>query len=157
MTDQDVTVPTWLSSYRWTSLIMLATISTGQFIGGCVENLIWVGVGAYVVWFWPRGVRRAIELGKTTEEQGAAKLKKFNPRLGYLIIIFGLVRIAEEVSRYYKGVIIKGSDLTIDTGARHWPAKASRAGDLRPAGTWTFAAAQNRPGEGSVCSVMSHE
>jgi len=79
---------------------MFATIGTGQFIGGCVEDLIWVGAGIYVVWFWPRQVRRDIESGKTTEEQGLAKLKKFHPRLGYLIIIFGLARIAEEISMY---------------------------------------------------------
>jgi hypothetical protein len=79
---------------------MLATIDTGQFIGGCVENLLWVGVGAYVVWFWPRRVRRDIDSGKTTEGEGLAKLKKFNPRLGYLIIILGLARLAEDISRY---------------------------------------------------------
>ena len=79
---------------------MFATIGTGQFIGGCVEDLIWVGIGTYVVWFWPRRVRRDIESGKTPVEQGLAKVNKFNPRLGYLIIIFGLARIAEEISRY---------------------------------------------------------
>lgn len=79
---------------------MLATIGTGQFIGGCVENLIWVGAGVYVVWFWPRRVRRDIQSGKTPEEQGLAKLKKFNPRLGYLIIVFGLVGIFVEISKY---------------------------------------------------------
>ena len=79
---------------------MLASISTGQFIGGCVEDLILVGVGVWVVWFWPRRVHRDIESGKTPEADGLAKLKKFNPRFGYLIIIFGLVRIADEISRY---------------------------------------------------------
>jgi hypothetical protein len=79
---------------------MLATIGTGQFIGGCAENLIWVGAGVYVVWFWPRRVHRDIQSGKTLEVDGLAKLKKFNPRLGYLIIIFGLARIAGEITRY---------------------------------------------------------
>ena len=79
---------------------MFAQIGTGQFIGGCVEDLIWVGFGVWVVWFWPRRVRRDIVSGKTTEMNGESKLKKLNPRLGYLIIIFGLARIAEEISKY---------------------------------------------------------
>jgi hypothetical protein len=79
---------------------MFATIGTGQFIGGCVENALWIGVGVYVVWFWPRSVRRDITSGKTTEAQGLAKLKKFNPRLGYLIILWGLLRGVEELSNY---------------------------------------------------------
>ena len=79
---------------------MLATIVTGQFIGGCVEDAFWIGVGVYVVWFWPRRIRRDISLGKTTKEQGLAKLKKFNPRLGYFIIIIGLMRAYEEFSSY---------------------------------------------------------
>jgi hypothetical protein len=83
------------------SLIMLATIGTGQFIGGCIEDVIWIGVGAYVVWFWPRRVRRAVQAGTISDEQGQAKLKRFNPRFGYLIVIFGLVRLADEFSKYY--------------------------------------------------------
>ena len=79
---------------------MLASIGTGQFIGGCIGDLFWVGVGIYVVWFWPHRVRRDIASGKTPEADGLAKLKKFNPRFGYLIIIFGLVRIAEDISGY---------------------------------------------------------
>jgi hypothetical protein len=79
---------------------MLASIGTGQFVGGCIEDLIWVGAGVWVVWFWPHRVHRDIASGKTPEADGLAKLKKFNPRLGYLIIIFGLARIAEEISRY---------------------------------------------------------
>jgi len=79
---------------------MLAQIGTGQFIGGCVEGLIWVGVGVWVVWFWPHRVRRDVKSGKFTEEEGQAKLKKLNPRFGYLIVIFGLVRIAEGISKY---------------------------------------------------------
>jgi hypothetical protein len=79
---------------------MFATIGTGQFIGGCVEALMWVGAGIYIVWFWPIHVRRDIASGKVTEEQGLAKLKTFNPRLGYLVIVWGLVRVAEEFTKY---------------------------------------------------------
>ena len=78
---------------------MFATIGIGQLIGGCVEDLLWIGVGTCVVWFWPARVRRDIESGKTTEEQGIAKLKNFNPRLGYLIILFGLARLANDLLR----------------------------------------------------------
>jgi len=80
---------------------MLATINTGQFIGECVENIIWIGAGVYVVWFWPRRVRRDIQAGAISDEQGRAKLKKFNPRFGYLIILLGLLRVADGLSKYY--------------------------------------------------------
>lgn len=79
---------------------MLATIGTGQFIGECVEALVWVGVGIYVAWFRPCNIRREIAAGQITEEQGLARLKKFNPRLGYLIIIFGLIYIVSEIGKY---------------------------------------------------------
>jgi hypothetical protein len=75
-------------------------MNTGQFIGGCVEDVVWIGVGAYVAWFWPRRVRRDVRLQKISEQRALAKLKKFNPRLGYLIIIYGFVRLAMEVSEY---------------------------------------------------------
>lgn len=71
---------------------MIATISTGQLIGECVEAALWVGVGIYIVWFWPRQIQRQVQVGKISHEQGQSKLKKFNPRFGYLVMLFGLVR-----------------------------------------------------------------
>ncbi len=79
---------------------MIASIGTGQFIGACIDSGFWMCAGGYIVWLWPRRVRRDIESGKITAEEGAAKLKKFNPRLGYLVILWGLVRMGESISRY---------------------------------------------------------
>jgi hypothetical protein len=66
-------------------------IPTGQQIGECVEYALFFGVGAYLAWFWPRRVRRQIESGKLTEEQGHQKLKKFSPLLGYLVMMAAIV------------------------------------------------------------------
>jgi hypothetical protein len=70
---------------------MSRNIPTGQQIGSCVEYALWFGVGAYLAWFWPRRVRRQIESGKLTEEQGRQKLKKFSPLLGYLVMVAAIV------------------------------------------------------------------
>src|SRR5947209_4676510 len=66
---------------------MTASIPTGQLIGSCVEYALWFAGGAYLAWVWPRRVRRDVQSGKITEEQGRAKLKKFSPLLGYLVMI----------------------------------------------------------------------
>jgi hypothetical protein len=60
---------------------------TGQLIGSCIEYAIWFGVGAYIAWFRPRRLRREVESGKISEEHSRARLKKFSPLLGYLIMI----------------------------------------------------------------------
>lgn len=66
---------------------MIASILRGQLIGSCIEYALWFAGGAYLAWFWPRRVRRDIQSGKISEEQGRAKLKKFSPLLGYLVMI----------------------------------------------------------------------
>jgi len=73
---------------------MTAAIGIGQLIGECVEALVWFGVGVYLVWFWPQRVHRDVQLGKLSAEEAQRKLKKFNPRFGYLVMLFGLVRVA---------------------------------------------------------------
>jgi hypothetical protein len=73
---------------------MIAQIGFGQMIGEAVEALMWFGVGAYLVWFWPQRVRRDVQSGNLSASEADAKLKKFNPRFGYLVMIFGLVRVA---------------------------------------------------------------
>jgi len=72
---------------------MLSVIPTGQLIGSAIDNCIWILAGAYFVFLWPKHIRRDVSSGKLTEEAAQAKLKKFNPKLGYLLIILGLLRI----------------------------------------------------------------
>ena len=66
---------------------MSHSVRIGQLVGGCIEYAIWFGVGAYLAWFWPRRVRRDVQSGKISEEQGRQKLKKFSPLLGYLVMV----------------------------------------------------------------------
>ncbi len=70
---------------------MARNIPTGQQVGACIEYALWFSAGAYLAWFWPRRVRRQIESGKLTKEQGRQKLKKFSPLLGYLVMLAAIV------------------------------------------------------------------
>ena len=80
---------------------MFATVNIGQFIGTRVEGILWLCVGTYFVWFWPQKVHRDIPSGKTSKEQGLAKLKNIKPWFGYFLIIWGLFQIVQAFSQYY--------------------------------------------------------
>lgn len=69
----------------------------GQLIGSCIENCIWVLVGFYIVFAWPRRVRRQVASGKLTEEAAQTRLKKFRPQFGYLLVVLGLVRLVSDI------------------------------------------------------------
>jgi hypothetical protein len=62
-------------------------IPTGQFIGSCIEHLLWMAVGAYLAWIRPRRLRRAVLAGKISEEQSQARLKQIPSYFGYIIMV----------------------------------------------------------------------
>jgi hypothetical protein len=74
---------------------MSRNIPTGQLIGECVEYVLWFGAGAYLAWFRPALIRRQIQSGKVSEEQGRQKLKKLSPLLGYLVMIAVVFALSE--------------------------------------------------------------
>jgi hypothetical protein len=55
---------------------MLPTIPTGQFIGSSIEHVVFLFVGAYIVFLWPRQVERQVARAKISREEGDARLKK---------------------------------------------------------------------------------
>jgi hypothetical protein len=55
-----------------------------------LEYLLWVLVGAWVLYGWPRSVTRKVQRGQLTEDQAEERLRKFRPQLGYLIMLVGL-------------------------------------------------------------------
>jgi hypothetical protein len=55
-------------------------------IVGCLECALLFGAGAFLAWRWPRRVRREVESGDISEQQGREKLRRFSPMLGYLVM-----------------------------------------------------------------------
>jgi hypothetical protein len=80
-----------------TLLSLFAIVPTGQFVGSCVEYLIWIGAGVYLVWFWPKRVRRDILAGKISEDEGRAKLTKFKPWVRFMFIVYGVLRLVDAI------------------------------------------------------------
>jgi len=68
-----------------------------QLIGSVIENCIWVLAGFYIVFGWPRRVRQQVASGKLTEEAAQARLTKFRPQFGYLLVALGVVRIVSDI------------------------------------------------------------
>jgi hypothetical protein len=75
---------------------MLANIPIGQQIGGCIWNLFLIALGAYIVWRWPNKLQSQVQAGKLSEAKAKEQLKKFSPRLGYLVIIVGIVCLVRD-------------------------------------------------------------
>jgi len=73
---------------------MLSTISTGQFIGSCIDEFVFILTGAYIAFLWPKKIKKDIATGKLTEEQAAAKFKIFRPWVGYAFMILAIIRMA---------------------------------------------------------------
>jgi hypothetical protein len=75
---------------------MLANIPIAQHIGDCIWNLCVIAAGAYIVWRWPKKLQSQVQSGKISEAQAKEQLKKFSPRLGYLVIIVGIVFLVRD-------------------------------------------------------------
>lgn len=69
---------------------MFASIPLSQLIGGLIWNGLMFVAGAYLLWIWPLQVRRQVQSGKLTETEAKEKLRKTNPRLGYLAFLVAL-------------------------------------------------------------------
>lgn len=71
--------------------LILGNIPIGQQVGDCIWNLFLIVAGAYIVWRWPNKLQSQVQSGKLSEAQAKEKLKTFSPRLGYLVIIWGII------------------------------------------------------------------
>jgi hypothetical protein len=72
---------------------MLLAIPAGQFYGGLIEAVFWVIGGVWLLYAWPHRIRRKIARAELSEEDGQAKLRKFQPQWGYAVIFFGITQI----------------------------------------------------------------
>jgi hypothetical protein len=68
-------------------------MNKGQFIGSLFDAGIWIALGVFVQFFQARQVKKRIELGKEKPEM-AEKLKKNGWWFGWLLILFGIIKMA---------------------------------------------------------------
>src|ERR1700738_1504496 len=77
----------------------LHSIPPGQFYGELIDALFWFIVGAWLLYVWPHPIRRNIDRDELTNEEGEAKLRRLPPKLGYVLIIFGIGQILLELQQ----------------------------------------------------------
>ena len=78
--------------------LMAAAIPYGQFVGGLVGGCFWVLVAIWLLYFWPRLVRRKMARGELDGNEAEAKLKK-TAILGYLFTLIAVCDIITTLSQ----------------------------------------------------------
>ena len=63
---------------------MLLAIAPGQSFGDLISATILVFLGIWLLYVWPRSIRRQIERGSLSEENGQARLRMCPPKSGYV-------------------------------------------------------------------------
>ena len=58
------------------SFVMDKSFINADFVGRCIDNAIWLGIGIFGLLYYPGKIRRDIKAGTLTEEQGASRLQK---------------------------------------------------------------------------------
>jgi hypothetical protein len=94
---------------------MAAAIPYGQFVGGLVGGCFWVLVAIWLLYFWPRLVRRKMARGELDGNEAEAKLKK-TAILGYLFILIAVCDIITTLSQATQNKLMK-SRLILITAA----------------------------------------
>ena len=64
---------------------------TADFVGRCIDNAIWLGIGIVGLLYYPWKIRRDIESSVLTEGQGKSRLQKVR-MLCYCAIAVGVLR-----------------------------------------------------------------
>ena len=68
---------------------MLLAIPAGQFYGGLIEDILWILLGIWLLYGWPRRIRRKVARGELSQEAGENKLRKFS-QWGYVAVFVGI-------------------------------------------------------------------
>jgi small-conductance mechanosensitive channel len=63
----------------------------GQLWGELISALILVLIGVWLLWFWPRNLRRKVDRKVISEETAENALSKIHPKQGYLLILIAVV------------------------------------------------------------------
>jgi hypothetical protein len=77
----------------------MRTINVGQFYGELVDALFWLIAGAWVLYGWPRSIRRKIDRNELTTREGQARLRRFPPQVGYVFILIAIAQIIFELDQ----------------------------------------------------------
>jgi len=79
----------------------LSTISLAQFLGGLIETTLIFAGGLYLLFLWPRIIRRRVEAGKLSLVEAAEKLRKPSPKLGYLLLAIAAGQLMLELMQWF--------------------------------------------------------
>jgi hypothetical protein len=79
----------------------LSTIPLAQFVGGLIETTLIFAGGLYLLLLWPRIIRRRVEAGKLSLIEAADKLRKPNPKLGYLLLAVAAVQLTIHLTQWF--------------------------------------------------------
>ena len=79
----------------------VSTIPPGQFVGGLIETTLIFAGGLYLLLLWPRIIRRRVEAGRLSLAEAAEKLRKPNPKLGYLLFAIAAGQLIIELMQWF--------------------------------------------------------
>jgi hypothetical protein len=68
------------------------SFSKADYIGRCVDNVIYIGLGLAIIFLSPGQIKRKLESGKITEEK-AKKASKYILPIGIGMIVYGILKI----------------------------------------------------------------
>ena len=68
------------------------SFAKADYMGGCVDNAIYIGLGLAMIFLAPGQIKRKLESGKITEEK-AKKASKYILPMGIVMIVYGILRI----------------------------------------------------------------
>jgi hypothetical protein len=80
---------------------MIGTIPIGQLVGGLIETFLISCGGVYLVWIRPYQVQQKVKSGKISEAEGQEKLRKLNPKLGYLLFVVSVCQLFVQLSQWF--------------------------------------------------------
>jgi hypothetical protein len=63
---------------------MLLAIPPGRSFGDLISATVFVVLGIWLLYVWPRSIRRQIARGNLSEEDGQARLRMCPPKSGYV-------------------------------------------------------------------------
>ena len=66
---------------------MIGLTPHDEFWDAIFTGLILFSIGAYLLWLWPRRIRRKVRQNRLSEEEAESVLSKIPPRQGYLFVV----------------------------------------------------------------------
>jgi hypothetical protein len=77
---------------------IILSIPRGQLIGSSIENALLILGGIYALWVWRQLLRRKVEFGKISKAEAQTKLKRFNPKWGYVFFAIAIIHVIMDLT-----------------------------------------------------------